>query len=91
MFRRRTGQTKEGQPAVKLHPSTHVHLNVVDVQPKSEVLFFLLPFRAEKELWIREKFVEKKFVGSSCSEGDGESQAACLAPPHHLFCLSTPR
>lgn len=27
--------------------------------------------RAEKELWIREKFVEKKFVRSSCSEGDG--------------------
>lgn len=43
-------------------------------------MFFLLLCRAEKELWIREKFVEKKFVRSSCSEGDGESPTAGLAP-----------
>lgn len=35
--------------------------------------FCFLPFRAEKETWIKEKYVEKRFVQNSRSDGARES------------------
>lgn len=73
MFGGRTSETQSGKPSVR---SVHSNMEAAEEEEEemltqSEMWFVLL--RAEKELWIKEKYVEKRFVRSSSSEGESES------------------
>lgn len=77
MFQGGTSQTPSRQPAVNTRADerNRLWLNVNVGSRDSERPVFL-PFRAEKEAWIKEKYVEKKFV-----QTNGARKSDC---PHIL-------